>query len=97
METVFQEKQTQKYWDDKIIREKLQRKIQWLCLKKGQMNVSKMKERKRAEKKGTTTEISWAKLRPIVSVRGVSGKGSQKNIWRHIWQNFFRPNENINL
>ena len=44
------------------------------------MNVSKMKERKRAEKKGTTTEISWAKLRPIVSVRGVSGKGSQKNI-----------------
>ena len=44
------------------------------------MNVSKMKERKRAEKKGTNTEISWAKLRPIVSVRGVSGKGSQKNI-----------------
>ena len=44
------------------------------------MNVSKMKERKREEKKGTTTQISWTKLRTIVSVRGVSGKGSQKNI-----------------
>lgn len=44
------------------------------------MNVSKMKERKRAEKKGTTTEISWTKLRNIVSVTGVSGKGRQKNI-----------------
>lgn len=54
------------------------------------MNVSKLKERKRAgKKKGTGTEISRTKLRNIVCVRGVSGKGKNRKIFEDITDKIF--------
>lgn len=53
------------------------------------MNVSKLKERKRAEKKGTATKIFWTKLRNIVSVKGVSGKGRHRKIFEDISDKIF--------
>lgn len=53
------------------------------------MNVSKLKERKRAEKKGTATETFWTKLRNIVSVEGVSGKGRHRKIFEDISDKIF--------
>lgn len=41
--------------------------------------------KKKGRKKGTATETFWTKLRNIVSVKGVSGKGRHRKIFeRHI-------------
>lgn len=47
------------------------------------------RKKKRRKKKGTGTEISQTKLRNIVSVRGVSGKGKNRKIFEDITDKIF--------
>ena len=47
------------------------------------------KKKGRKKKKGTGTEISRTKLRNIVSVRGVSGKGKNRKIFEDITDKIF--------
>lgn len=47
------------------------------------------KEKAQEKKKGTGTEISQTKLRNIVSVRGVSGKGKNRKIFEDITDKIF--------